>query len=144
MLQVLKSVDDFERIVNISKTDKREVTLIGYLDKPYKTLQQGDLILYVGSVKNLAGLPKHLMYKIQLKLTSELLNTRICKDKMFVLNEVLIETNQILAASYSCVTLTVKLVEGLNDFGIAGYEIYQLVLAATDYYLKLSGKEEDN
>lgn len=144
MLQVLKSVDDFERIVNISKLDKRELTLIGYLDKPYKTLQQGDLILYVGSVKNLAGLPKHLMYKLQLKLMSELLNTRICKDKMFVLNEILIETSQVLTLNYSYVILTVKLVEGLNDFGIAGYEIYQLILKATEYYLKLSGKEEDN
>ena len=144
MLQVLKSINDFERIIDVAKTGSREITLIGYLDAPYKTLQTGDLLIYVGSTSNLTGWSKHLMYKIQLKLMADLLNTRICKDKMFVLNELIVESNQTMSGNYNSGLLTIKLVDGLNDFGIAGFEMYDLVLKATDYYLKLVNKKGDS
>jgi len=144
MLQVLKSISDFERIINIAKTESRPITLIGYVDEPYKALQPGDLFIYVGTTKNLTGWSKHVLYKIQLKLTSELLNTRLCKNQLYVLNEILVESAVTLSSTYSYGIVTIKLIDGLNDFGIAGFEIYDVILKATDYYLKLVGGKGGN
>lgn len=143
MLQVLTSIDDFERIANIAKTMNRQITLISYLDKPYKNLQPGDLFIYVGSTKNLTNWASHLLHRIQLKLTAELLNTRFCKNKLYVLNELLIESEYHPSNYYSSGIVTIKLINGLNDFGIAGFEIYNLVLEATDYYLKIASAKGD-
>lgn len=144
MLQVLKSIDDFERIADIAKTSNRQITLICYLDKPYKNLQLGDLFIYVGSTKNLTTWVSHLLHRIQLKLTAELLNTRFCKNKLYVLNELLVESEYYPSSCYSSGIVTIKLIDGLNDFGIASFEMYNLVLEATDYYLKIASTKGDN
>lgn len=145
MLQVLTAISDFDRITNVAKDQGIQLTLIGYLDEPYKTLKPGDLIIYVGSTKKILGWSNHVLHKIQYKLTAELLNTRICKTKMYVLNEILIESTQSSSDTYHSGLITIRLIDGLNDFGIAGFEMYNLVLEATDFYLRLiSEKGESN
>jgi len=144
MLQVLKSIREFDHITAIAKNDRIQLTLIGYIDEPYKpyeTLRPGDLIIFVGSTKSLTGWSTHLLHKLQVKLTSESLPTKLCKNKLYVLNELLIESTTTLSDSYSYGVLTVKLVDGLNDFGIAGFEIYDTILKATEFYLKLLGEK---
>lgn len=142
MLQVLKSINEFDHLVEVAKTKNIQITLIGYLDEPYEELQPGDLILYLGTPNTILGWPKHILYKIQLFLTAELLPTRLCKNQLFVLNKVLIKSF-VTISNYSSGLIKIKLVNGLNDFGIAGFEIYDLVLKATDFYLNLISEEVD-
>lgn len=142
MLQVLKSINEFDHLVEVAKTKNIQITLIGYLDEPYEELQPGDLILYLGTPNTILGWSKHILYKIQLFLTTELLPTRLCKNQLFVLNEVLIKSF-VTISNYSSGLIKIKLVNGLNDFGIAGFEIYDLVLKATDFYLNLISEEVD-
>jgi len=143
MLQVLTSIDDYDHIADIAKTAVDQITLIGYLDKPFKNFSEGDLLLHFGLNTSISGYSKKLLRSIKLYLMSQGFIVEKRHNKLIMLNEVIFEYNQVNECNYSYGLLLVKTTNGLTNFGIAPYEIYTLLLNIVNDYLKSINEEGD-
>lgn len=144
MLQVLTSVSDFDRITKIAKESGRVIKLVGFLDADHGQLKTGDLIMYFGSPKPILGWGKHVMNYIEFKLFNLGFALKRVRNTLIMFDDVMVEYTHDPSQDYYSGVVSVKLVNGLIDFGIAGYEVYDWVLKATDSYLELVGKRGDD
>jgi len=144
MLQVLTSVNDFERITEIAKNSFIPITLIGYLDTSFEGFNEGDLLLHIGLNDTIHCCGKQLLSRVKLYLLSKGLNTKQCDNSLLMFNEVIVKYQEKIEKTYWSGLLLIRLVDGLNNFGIASYEMYNLALELADYYLKLNSKKGDN
>jgi len=143
MLQVLPSIDDFERITDIAKTRFDQITLIGYLDKSFKLFEQNDLLLYFGSKTSIHGYGERLLSNIKFYLMTQGLIVKQHNNKLIMFDEVIAEYTQSINENYWFGLILIKLVDGLNDYGIASYEMYKLLLEIANYYLKSNSEKGD-
>ena len=143
MLQPLTSYADYERITRRAETELRELTLIGYLDEPVQNMSVGDLILFVGSTKKIQGIEKYLLNSIKTLLVCNSMNVKQNISQLLLYGEVIVKTTYVSSPTYSSATVLVKIVNGLNNYGIAGYEVYKHVLESVDKFMRLIGGKGD-
>ena len=144
MLQVLTSIGDFERITKIAKENKRTIKLIGFLDEDYKDLKKGDLVMYLGSPKPILGWGKQVMTCIEFKLFNQGFIIKPIRNTLKMFDDTLVEYTHSPDQDYYSGFVSVKLIDGLNCYGITGHEVYTWMLKATDSYLKSISKEGDD
>jgi len=144
VLQILKTVDNFEHIIEVAKEQSRKITLIGYLDQPYKNRDIGDLLLYVGLPDNICGWGKYMLRALKLKLMGSSLIVKINNNKLIMFDETIADYTHTLEFGCGSGLLLVKLTDGLNNFGITGTEVRAWLLQASSEYFELISKGGDD
>ena len=143
MLQVLVSVNDYERIITTAEEQKREITLIGYLDEPRHNMGVGDLLLFVGSTKKLHGINKFLLNRTNTFLRCNSMNAKLCGNRLTIFGEVIAKTVYLGSPKYNSCLLMVKIVNGLNNYGVTNKEIYEYLLNSVEKFFELTGEKGD-
>lgn len=141
-VEVLTSVDKLELISNKHLTSKTSVILIGYVDKPLNTLVPNDLLLYLGTPNDSYNWGGYMLVRIRTWLHARRIAARFQGTNLYVGSTLVAGYTQRLTNTYNQSQLVIKLPDGLNKYGIAGYEVYDELITLTQYYLAITKNEK--
>lgn len=143
MLQPLKSVNDYDYIVKTAEERKIQLTMIGYLDEPFMNMGTGDLLLHISSVNSLHGIDKYIIKEFKTFLESNSVSVVQFGTRLMVFDEVVYKSSYEWNKRRGSCLILVKIVNGLNNYSVAGYEAYKQLLESVDKFLRLTGEKGD-
>lgn len=145
MTQTLLTINNYASTIATYKTNKRPLTLIGYVDRPTPNLSIGDLIIYHGHKDSTYGFSLFLLENLKRFLVSKTIKVKRERNSLILFNNIVVmRYNEFIDTDYSFSEVQVYLPNALNDCGISGSEVYDLLLATIEDYSKLNVKKGEH
>lgn len=132
--RTLTTLDIFDDIVNTNFEAKTSVFVIGFSDRTTAILDEKDLVLYLGTEHNAHKWCKYVVYALRKWLMTKRISAHEIDDKLMVSDIVLAEYEEELEPTYSKNIVIVRVPNGLNQYGITGDEVYEVLNTVVNHY----------
>lgn len=134
MTHVLKTIDNFESLVQTYRTKTTQVFIVGHIDKPHYLGEVNDLVFYVGAPANIYNWGKYMLISLQQWLLAKRINVKHYQNQLLVSDTIVLTYTEHMSESYSYSTVIVKIPDGLNQYGITGDEVYEVLNTVVNHY----------